>query len=204
MISVSDGTATASLAAFAMTVNPAANDPPTISGTPATTVNAGVAYTFQPNGADPDGDTLTYSVQNRPTLGYVQYQHGPAVRHAHGSAGWRVFEHPHQRERQERQRIPAGVLHHGSAADERQRYGVLDGSDENTDGSTLTDLAGFRIDYGTSAGALNQTVEIANPGLATYVVNGLTSGNWYFAVWAYNSAGAESRCPTSSAKPFRR
>ena len=63
---------------------------------------------------------------------------------------------------------------------------------ENTDGSTLTNLAGFRIQYGTSADALTQTVQIANPGVATYVVTGLNSGTWYFAVRAYSSGGAES------------
>ena len=34
--------------------------------------------------------------------------------------------------------------------------------------------------------ALNQTVEIANPGIATYLVSGLSSGTWYFAVKAYS------------------
>ncbi len=63
---------------------------------------------------------------------------------------------------------------------------------ENTDGSSLSNLAGFRIQYGTSATALTQTVQISNPGVATYVVTGLNSGNWYFSVRAYNSGGAES------------
>jgi Putative Ig domain len=63
---------------------------------------------------------------------------------------------------------------------------------ENTDGSTLNNLAGFRIQYGTSATALTQTVQIANPGVVTYVVSGLNSGNWYFAIRAYSSGGAES------------
>jgi len=63
---------------------------------------------------------------------------------------------------------------------------------QNTDGSTLSDLAGYRVQYGTSSGALTQTIDVANPGVATYVVTGLASGNWFFAVKAYNNAGAES------------
>jgi hypothetical protein len=39
---------------------------------------------------------------------------------------------------------------------------------------------------------LTQTIQVANPGLATYVVTGLSSGSWFFAVRAYNSGGAES------------
>lgn len=63
---------------------------------------------------------------------------------------------------------------------------------QNTDGSTIGNLAGFRIQYGTSSGALTQVIEVGNPGLASYVVTGLSSGAWFFAVRAYNSSGAES------------
>ena len=56
------------------------NRAPTISGTPATSVTAGTAYNFQPTGADADGDTLTYSIQNKPSLGDVQHDYRQAVR----------------------------------------------------------------------------------------------------------------------------
>lgn len=62
----------------------------------------------------------------------------------------------------------------------------------NTDGSTLTDLAGYKIYYGTSATALTQRVQIANPGITNYDVTGLASGTWYFAVAAYTTAGTQS------------
>jgi hypothetical protein len=62
----------------------------------------------------------------------------------------------------------------------------------NTDGSTLTNLAGYNIYYGTSPNALNQQVQVTNVGVTNYVINGLTSGTWYFAVTAYTSTGTES------------
>lgn len=62
----------------------------------------------------------------------------------------------------------------------------------NTDGTVLTDLAGFRIHYGTSPTALTQTIQIANPGLSGYTVSNLAPGTWYFAVRAYSSGGTES------------
>ena len=62
----------------------------------------------------------------------------------------------------------------------------------NTDGSALTNLAGFHVYYGTSAGNLNQSVQIRNPGLTTYVVGNLVAGTWYFSVNAYTSIGTES------------
>ncbi len=43
------------------------NDPPTISGTPATTIGAGSEYTFTPTAQDVDNDTLTFSIQNKPS-----------------------------------------------------------------------------------------------------------------------------------------
>jgi hypothetical protein len=63
---------------------------------------------------------------------------------------------------------------------------------ENTNGSALTNLAGYNIHYGTSSGSLTKTIPISNPGIATYVVSNLTPGKYYFAVAAVNAAGTES------------
>jgi hypothetical protein len=63
---------------------------------------------------------------------------------------------------------------------------------ENTDGSTLTNLAGYNIHYGTASHHYTQVVAVSNPGLATYVVSNLTPGTYYFAVAAVNSSGTES------------
>lgn len=63
---------------------------------------------------------------------------------------------------------------------------------ENTDGSPLTDLAGYRLYYGVESGNYPAQVEIDNPGVTTYVVEGLAEGTWHFVATAYNSAGLES------------
>ena len=67
---------------------------------------------------------------------------------------------------------------------------------ENTDGTPLTNLAGYDIHYGTQSGDYTQSINLDNPGLATYVVDNLTPGTYYFSVSAVNSAGTES--PVSS------
>lgn len=64
--------------------------------------------------------------------------------------------------------------------------------DENTDGTPVTNLAGYRIYYGTVADALDQVIDIPSVGLTTYVVENLTVGTYFFSIRAYNSAGAES------------
>lgn len=63
---------------------------------------------------------------------------------------------------------------------------------ERTDGSPLTDLAGFRIYYGESRGSLQYVIDVADPGARNWVVTDLTPGTWYFAATAYDTAGAES------------
>jgi hypothetical protein len=67
-----------------------------------------------------------------------------------------------------------------------------DSPTENTDGSALTDLAGFKIYYGTASGKYTHTITVRNPGLATYVVSDLAAGTYYFSVTAYGSDGTES------------
>jgi hypothetical protein len=73
----------------------------------------------------------------------------------------------------------------------------------NSDGSTLTNLAGYRIVYGTSASALNKTIQVANPGLTTYVVPNLSAGTHYFAVRAYTASGSESSNSAVASKTIR-
>jgi hypothetical protein len=63
---------------------------------------------------------------------------------------------------------------------------------ENTNGTPLTNLAGYNIHYGTSSGSLSRKIAVSNPGIAIYVVSDLSPGKYYFAVAAVNSAGTES------------
>ncbi|MGF1736908.1 Ig-like domain-containing protein [Photobacterium satsumensis] len=65
VISVSDGIETASLAAFNLEVVNV-NDAPTISGSPATSVNQDAVYSFSPSYSDADSDDLTFSIENQP------------------------------------------------------------------------------------------------------------------------------------------
>jgi hypothetical protein len=65
VISVSDGEETASLSSFDLTVTNV-NDAPTISGTPATSVEQDTDYSFIPTSEDIDGDTLSFMISNKP------------------------------------------------------------------------------------------------------------------------------------------
>jgi Fibronectin type III domain len=67
-----------------------------------------------------------------------------------------------------------------------------DAPTENADGSALADLKGYKVHYGVASKDYSDTIEVANPGLTTYVVQNLPAGTYYFAISAYNSTGTES------------
>ena len=66
------------------------------------------------------------------------------------------------------------------------------GTYANVDGSPLTNLSGYRVYWGTAVGDYPNSVTLNNPGLASYVVENLGPGNYYFVVSALSSAGTES------------
>ena len=62
---------------------------------------------------------------------------------------------------------------------------------KNSNGSTLTDLTGYKVVYGTSSTALNNSKSVSASTTSTSI-GSLASGTWYFAVRAVNSKGTES------------
>jgi hypothetical protein len=196
VIRVSDGNRTASLPAFAITVKASGgggtNTPPTISGTPPSTASAGTLYSFTPSADDANDDPLTFSVTNKPAWA------------SFSSTTGRLWGTPTAAQVGTYPNVSIRVSD-GTATTSLPAFGVtvtdsVNGSvtlswtppTQNTNGSTLTNLAGYRIYYGTSSSALNQTIQVSNAGTASYVVGNLSPATWYFRVRAYNSAGTES------------
>lgn len=60
----------------------------------------------------------------------------------------------------------------------------------NTDGSSYTDPKGFVISYGTSAGALTQTLNVLSPTATSQVITPASAGTWYFAIASMNQRDA--------------
>jgi hypothetical protein len=194
VISVSDGAASASLAAFTLKVLP--NVAPTISGVPATTASVGDIYTFTPKASEPDGDPLSFSVKNKPDWASFSIATGtlsgtPVASNSgtysnivisagtgHGSAALAPFSIT----------VPSS----GSQSSASSVTISWMPPTENVDGSALTNLAGYHIYYGTSQSSLTNQVSVTNPGLATYVLSNLKAATWYFAMTSVNATGAES------------
>jgi hypothetical protein len=62
----------------------------------------------------------------------------------------------------------------------------------NANGSTLTDLQGFRLYHGTVSGSYDAPVDIADPAARSYTFQNLQPGTHYFAVSAYDTSLNES------------
>ena len=191
-ISVSDGQLTANLPAFSITVQAAPNRAPTISGNPSNEVVVGSAYSFTPTASDPDNDNLTFSIQGRPSWASFNTSTGrlsgtPDAGDVGTSNNIRIT-------------VSDGDLSATLPAFSISVVAVTLGNvtlswtppTQNTDGSPLTDLAGFRIYYGTSQGSYPNQIVLNNAGLTTYVVENLTPGTYFFVATAVNSGGEES------------
>jgi hypothetical protein len=70
----------------------------------------------------------------------------------------------------------------------------------NSDGSPLTNLAGYTIHYGASPSSLTQTIQITNAAAVSYVVTNLSPGTWYFAVSSYTNTNVQSGLSTIASK----
>jgi hypothetical protein len=72
----------------------------------------------------------------------------------------------------------------------------------NSDGSELTDLAGFRISYGTSPGQYQTVVDVPGSAANAFTLTLNAAGTYYFAMQAYNTAGAAGPYSTEVSKSY--
>jgi hypothetical protein len=199
-ITVTDGTATASLPSFTIQVTAPANRAPTISGSPLLSINVLAAYSFQPSASDPDGNTLTFTIQNRPAWATFSTTTGrlsgvPALTDIATFSNIIIS-------------VSDGTASVSLPAFSLSVLQTATGSatvswtppTQNTDDSPLTNLAGYRVVFGRAADSLDQSATVNNAGVSSYTVDGLSQGAWYFAVIAVNTGGAESTISNVASK----
>ena len=173
-----------------------ANDAPIISGKPHPTAVVNVPYSFRPDVHDPDGDVLVFQVTRKPAWANFD----PATGELSGTppagttgtyADIAIFVSDGELQTA---LPPFSIEVTKSSATGSTSSASLSWSapTENEDGSPLTDLAGYRIHYGTSPSDLSKRVDVGNPATTSTVVQNLTPGTWFFAISAYTQTGAES------------
>jgi Putative Ig domain len=199
VIAVSDGTNNIALPTFSIDVVAAmvaVNPAPTIGGTPITTATAGTAYSFAPRASDVNGDPLTFSIQNKPTWALFNAATGQlyGTPTAAGAASNIVIS---VSDGTTTASLPAFSITVTSAVVASATGSALlswSAPITNTDGSALTNLAGYHVYYGKDPANLTR-VDLAGSGNLQFQATQLDPGVWYFTISAYNSTGVESAQP---------
>lgn len=183
--------------------NSAGNSAPKISGTPATQASVGAAYSMAPQVADPDGDALAFSIQNKPSWAEFNTTTG------------QLTGTPNE------QATAANILitvSDGKTSVSLPAFSITVGAPGSTpaapsdavpsgpgvelswnvptqteDGGTLQNLAGYRIHYGPNENTLVNSVEVASAGLNRFTVQNVPRGTYFFAVRAITADGDQSK-----------
>jgi Putative Ig domain len=171
---------------------PPGNRPPTITGASPTALVAGTAYTFTPTASDPDANPLTFSIANAPAWATFDTANGrlsgtPTAQYVGMTSGIVIT-------------VGDGTLSASLPAFAITVQAFATGSatlswmppTENTDGSPLTNLAGYKVYWGMQQGSYPNSVTLNNPGLTSYVVENLGQGTYFFVATTLNALGAES------------
>jgi hypothetical protein len=166
----------------------------TISGTPATQVVQGAAYSFTPTAAGPSGSTLTFAITNKPawaqfnaTTGRLNGTPTNAQVGMYSNIGISVTD---------------GTNTASLAAFNIAVVGTATGSalltwtppTQNTDGSAMTGataLTGYKVYWGTQQGNYPNSAPVG-ANVASYMVEQLTPATYYFVVTAVSAAGESS------------
>ncbi len=178
----------------------AANVAPQIAGSPATEVAVGQAFNFTPSATDADGDSLTFSIDSKP--GWASFD---------ANTG-RLWGTPTNADVGSHEQIVISV---SDGANTRALPGFTvsvvqqsngsaalawDPPTQNTDGSALTNLKGYKIHYGTQSGQYDATVTVNNAGVTSYVIENLAPGTYFFAISAITTSGVESEMSAEADK----
>jgi hypothetical protein len=192
---------------------PSGNSAPKIAGTPATRAAVGSNYALTPDAQDDDGDTLAFSIQNKPNWAQFNTATGaltgtPTAEATFANIVISVSDGKTSAS------LPAFSITvaaagsstgSGSSSDSGSTSpppAVASGPNvalswnvptQTVDGQTLQNLAGYRIHYGTNQNAMVNSIEVPSAGANSYTVQNLRAGTtYYFAVRAITSDGDES------------
>jgi len=167
------------------------NRAPTVSAPTSVETLAGREVVVKPAASDPEGQKLSFSIINQPSWATFDPATGelrgvPTAADIGTYTGIRITASDGSLQSSVQFDITVATVAVGRATLSWTAPA------ERTDGSALTNLAGFRIYYGSAPYELPYSVEIRDPGANTWVIEDLTQGTWYFAATAFDSAGVES------------
>jgi hypothetical protein len=169
-----------------------------ISGAPAATAEVGQFYSFRPTVVASAGSSLTYAVANKPA--WAQFSATTGTLSGIPSAGSVATDANivvSVSNGAQSAALPAFNITIQAVLVSESTAGTATLSwsrpTQNTNGSPLTNLAGYVVLYGTSATSLNNKISVASASATDAELANLSPGNWYFEVAAINTANVESQ-----------
>lgn len=190
VIGVGDGVSEIAMPAFGLAV--VAPKPPSIAGKPSSVATVGVAYSFRPTATDQTGRALAYTISGKP--GWARFDPAtgtlsgvPAVADAGSKATITISVSDGFASAA----LPAFTVTVGTATAGTATLSWAPPT-QRVDGTPLTNLAGFRIYYSTASGKYPNSVSVTSPQMASYTMNNLAAGTYYFVMTAFDSDGNES------------
>jgi hypothetical protein len=193
--------AAASSSGAAVPSSPAAGSPASsppaavaLSGSPAASVTVGQNYAFQPTVTS--GGSVTFQIQGKPAWATFNATTGaltgtPATANE-GTSG--AITITGSNGSSSASIGPFTIVVNAPSSPPAAGSATLTWTvpAQNTDGTPVTDLAGYHIYYGTTMGAWTSTITVLDAAETSYVVSGLAAGTYYFTIVAFNSAGEDS------------
>src|SRR5262245_6325967 len=142
------------------------NNAPTIAGTAQASVAAGQDYAFAPSAADADKDTVSFTIANKPSWAAFNAVTGaltgkPAAKDVGTYSGIEIAATDGKAVTS----LPAFAITVAAAIATNGVEVSWTPPTQNNDGSTLTDLSGYKIHYGTASGNYTESVAVANAGV---------------------------------------
>jgi hypothetical protein len=164
-----------------------------ITGSPAVSAQAGQPYSFRASATDPDGNPLKFSIQNKP--GWATFDTSTGT--LYGTPGdANVGNYTNilisVSDGTATSSLPAFTI---TVALPVTRTATLNWTPptQNMDGSPITNLAGYKVMYGSSPGQYSQALSVPVPTMTSVAIEALEAGRtWYFTVKAVNTSGVES------------
>ncbi|MGP8164053.1 MAG: fibronectin type III domain-containing protein [Steroidobacteraceae bacterium] len=163
-----------------------------ISGTPMTTAEVGQFYRFSPTVLASDGSILTYMVTNKPDWAQFSALTGALFgTPSTGSVATDANIVVSVSNGAQSAILPAFNITVQPVTPPGTASLSWSPPTENTDGTPLTNLAGYVVYYGTSSTALTNQIFVASASATGVEIANLSPGNWQFEVVSINTAYVE-------------
>jgi hypothetical protein len=179
------------------TTAPSSSGTLSLSGTSVASIAVGQNYSFQPNVAGTSTAGIGFSIQNKPSWATFDTTTGalsgsPVAGHVGTYSNIVISASNGSGTSATLAAFSLSVAQTAAPTGNGSATLSWTPPTQNTDGSAIVNLAGYRIYYGSSEGSLTNSINVTNPGLTAYTIADLKSGTTFFGITAYTSGGAES------------